>query len=41
MGIKLQGVKIWDSSGQYYYTEVDLSESFNYKSKTQLVGTQN
>ena len=41
MGIKLQGVKIWDSSGQYYYTEIDLSESFNYKSKTQLVETQN
>lgn len=41
MSTKLQGVKIWDSSGQYYYTEVDLSESFNYKSKTQSVVTQN
>lgn len=36
----LTGVKIWDDTG-YYYTEIDLSQSFTYKTKTQVQESRN
>ncbi len=33
-GKKLWGIKIWDDTGHYYYTEVDISQDVQHNRPT-------